>query len=122
MKIKKGFDSHFLHSLLISYFFLLSSSFSFSIFISIPKYFKFFVFHALCECNLQVYKIFLITNGSVKTLLKTYESTCFKILLLFSPLICRVHNEIAEIFMFASQVQKTQWVEICTYFQKWSCG
>ena len=122
MKIKKGFDSHFLHSLLISYFFLLSSSFSFSIFISIPKYFKFFVFHALCECNLQVYKIFLITNGSVKTLLKTYESTCFKILLLFSPLICRVHNEIAEIFMFASQVQKTQWVEMCTYFQKWSCG
>ena len=122
MKIKKGFDSHFLHSLLISYFFLLSSSFSFSIFISIPKYFKFFVFHALCECNLQVYKIFLITNGSVKSLLKTYESTCFKILLLFSPLICRVHNEIAEIFMFASQVQKTQWVKICTYFQKWSCG
>ena len=37
-------------------------------------------------------------------------------------LICRVHNEIAEIFMFASQVQKTQWVEICTYFQKWLCG
>ena len=112
MQIKKGFYSIFCIACWFLTFFLLFSSFSCSIFISIPKYFKFFVFHALCECNLQVYEIFLISNGSVKTLLNTYECNCFKILLLFSPLICRVHNEIAEIFMFASQVQKTQWVEI----------
>ena len=124
MQIKKGFYSIFCIAWWFLTFFLQSSSFLISIFISVPNYFKFSVFHALCECNLQVYEIFLISNGFVKTLLKPYEYNCFKIFLLFSPLICRrrVHNEIAEIFMFASQVQKTQWVEICTYFQKWSCG